>query len=104
METAEEFIIKWEGNDNFTHPDEQVRNEYIKRKNQLIGFAKLHVQEALKQVSEKGFATKETKNKGYRNLLDENGNIFGKPIPITSNEYILDKDSILNSYPLEDIK
>ena len=49
----------------------------------LIEFAKLHVEQALKEASENADTI-------YR------GDSFG--------DYIVDKDSILNAYPLENIK
>lgn len=60
---------------------------YLKEKviSLMIEFAKLHVKEALKQASKKASC----KIKHY--ALEE-------------SDYIVDKDSILNSYPLENIK
>lgn len=46
--TAEEFLIDWTGVDNSTHPNEELRNNFIQSKNQMIEFAKLHVEAALK--------------------------------------------------------
>lgn len=72
----------------------------------MIEFAKLHVEADLKEVSEKGYATsKEPKLIGYRDLKDANNNTIGKPIPIYSkSKYNIDKDSILNAYPISNIK
>jgi hypothetical protein len=58
----------------------------------MIEFAKLHVQEALKEASEK-----------VRQIEDPyayTGNT-GSEYPA---DYIVDKDSILNAYPLTNIK
>ena len=51
--------------------------------NLMIQFAKLHVEAALKEASE---------------------NAEQKWIKFTENDYEIDKDSILNAYPLENIK
>jgi len=53
-------------------------------------FAKLHVQEALKQVSEKGQAN--------------NGGTYHNGEHLVSLSASIDKKSILNAYPLENIK
>lgn len=58
-----------------------VPNRYTKEnswKNAMIEFAKLHVEAALKEASEN--------------------------VKITDYGYSVDKDSILNSYPVENIK
>ena len=70
MKTAEEFLKQKESPYN---------GEYWN--NILIEFAKLHVTEALKQASEKGYSL------DWRNAKCE-----------------IDKQSILNSYPLTLIK
>ncbi len=54
----------------------------------MIEFAKLHVQSALKQASEKAKITYEYSGNTGSEYCDE----------------FVDKDSILNSYPLENIK
>ena len=56
----------------------------------LIEFAKMHVQEALKQASEKAFVTP----------IDHEEISEGSFIPIWG----VDDESILNAYPLENIK
>ena len=53
----------------------------------LIEFAKMHVQEALKQASEKAEVEHE----------------LGNPYDPNSEYQIVNKDSILNAYPLENI-
>ncbi len=73
----------------------------------LKKFAKMHVKAALEAVNKKSYALskwKEDSIVGYRNLKDENNNTIGKPVPIIQSRYFLDKESILNAYPLENIK
>lgn len=81
MKTAEEFL-KNSKNVNYTSLKDEVKLYFIEQ--DLIEFAKMHVQEALKQASE---------NASYT---------------IDGQEYItdiwIDKESILNAYPLENIK
>ena len=62
----------------------------------LIEFAKMHVQEALKQASEKAFVE-------YIDLNTDE--IFDYTDVITDDdvEVNINKDSILNAYPLENI-
>lgn len=102
--TAREFIINKEVMQGFllTNNTEEL-DDIIKS---YIEFAKLHVEAALKEASEKGYATsKEPKLIGYRDLKDANNNTIGKPIPIYSkSKYNIDKDSILNAYPTSNIK
>ena len=56
----------------------------------MIEFAKMHVQEALKQASEEVKIETTTKN------------IVGTNIKVLQHD--IDKSSILNAYPLENIK
>jgi hypothetical protein len=58
----------------------------------MIGFAKLHIQAALKEASEKA--------KQIEDPYAYTGNT-GSEYPA---DYIIDKDSILNAYALENIK
>ncbi len=60
----------------------------------LIAFARLHVQEALQQVVDKVI------------LIDNyrQNNIPVSDIFNSSNDYYIDRESILNAYPLENIK
>lgn len=58
-----------------------------------IDFAKLHVQEALKQASEKSLMKDVNEDCHYE---DEEGNF--------PEIYFIDKDSILNAYDLNNIK
>lgn len=39
--SPEEFLIDWEGKDDSTHPDQNIRDEWIKRVNQLTTYVKL---------------------------------------------------------------
>jgi hypothetical protein len=75
--TAEEFFRK------FKHTHSPVNHHLA-----LIEFAKLHVEQALKEVSEKAKLTSEVCE-----VLQEHW----------FEEYI-DKDSILTAYPLKNIK
>ena len=78
--TAEEFIINWTGTDDSNHPNEEVRNLFIQSKNQLIQFAKLHVEACKKDCYQKARISHD----GY--------------------DIIIDQGSILNAYPLSNIK
>lgn len=69
--TAEEFLLKYVKNPDLTS----------NFKNIIVEFAKLHVEQALKEASEEA----------YVEVLDY-------------NDYEVNKDSILNAYPLENIK
>ena len=73
--TAEEFFRK------FKHTHSPVNHHLA-----LIEFAKLHVEQALKEASEKV-------------VLD-----YGDYLSDGNYERIIDRDSILNSYPLSNIK
>ena len=84
MKTAEKFLIEKE------YP---LYNEfgglgmyYVKEA--MIEFAKMHVQEALKQASVEAEVEHELSN----------------PYDPNSEYQIVNKDSILNAYPLENIK
>lgn len=72
--TAEEFL------DNYSLDQNTIINR-------LQEFAKLHVEAALKDASEKAIA-RDTINNPY----------------IREGDLIVDEDSILNAYPLENIK
>lgn len=76
--TAEEFFKKSK-NIDYRRFDE-ITQHFLEL--DLIEFAKMHVTEALKQASE---------------------NVEFNPIPYT-NDYEVDKQSILNAYPLDQIK
>ena len=86
MKTAEEFLIKKQ------YP---LYNEFAGLgmyyvKEAMIEFAKMHVQEALKQASEKAFVTP----------IDHEEISEGSFRPIWG----VDDESILNAYSLENIK
>lgn len=99
MKTAKEYLkeLDKESGGMWTESDESICSA-------LIEFAKLHVKAALEAASKNGFATRDTKLKGYRDLVDGKGNKFGKPVPMYSEEYIINKNSILNAYPESNIK
>ena len=82
--TAERFL------DISFGENKAVRSKITKA---MIEFAKLHVQEALKQASEKSLMKDVNEDCHYE---DEEGNF-----PAI---YFIDKDSILNAYNLNNIK
>ena len=81
MKTAEEFLLQKPFILGMTRADQVIA---------MIEFAKMHVQEALKQASEKAFVTP----------IDHEEISEGSFIPIWG----VDDESILNAYPLENIK
>ena len=89
MKTAEEFLR----NSSVTSSD---RYDFLSKQELMIEFAKMHVQEALKQASEKAFVE-------YIDL--ETNEKFDYTDVITDDDVGADvnKDSILNAYPLENI-
>ena len=89
MKTAEEFLR----NSSVTSSD---RYDFLSKQELMIEFAKMHVQEALKQASEKAFVE-------YIDLNTDE--IFDYTDVITDDdvEVNINKDSILNAYPLENI-
>jgi len=81
LPTAEELILKtgsYEFWDNFYVVKEEIKDA-------MIEFAKLHVEAALKKASKKA-------------------EIIDVGIDYAIMEFVVDKSSILNSYPLENIK
>lgn len=46
--SPEEFLIDWEGKDDSTHPNIDIRNEWTKRINQLKIYSKMAVENVLK--------------------------------------------------------
>ena len=102
MKTATEFLVR---DELFKTPlTEEEKHYYIDRIithddyiKGMIEFAKMHVQEALKQASEKVFVE-------YIDLNTDE--IFDYTDVITDDdvEVNINKDSILNAYPLENIK
>lgn len=81
MKTAEEFL-KNSKNVNYTSLKDEVKLYFIEQ--DLIEFAKMHVQEALKQASEKAQA-------------------YNKPKFSSDINPQVDMESILNAYSLENI-
>ena len=93
MKTSEEFLKNFNEEEN--NIDKLYYDSYVKKA--MIKFAKMHVQEALKQASENSFVEYidlETNEKfDYTDVLvDDN---------ISAD---VNKDSILNAYPLDLIK
>ena len=96
--TAEEFLEnEWNKNKNNCPFNEIYIGEKIAINNAMIEFAKMHVQEALKQASEKAFVE-------YIDLNTDE--IFDYTDVITDDDVgvNVNKDSILKSYSLENIK
>ena len=83
MKTAEEFLR----NSSVTSSD---RHDFLSKQELMIEFAKMHVQEALKQASENATVTP----------IDHEEISEGSFRPIWG----VDDESILNAYPLENIK
>ena len=83
MKTAEEFLKNFNEEEN--NIDKLYYDSYVKKA--MIEFAKMHVQEALKQASEKAEVEHELSN----------------PYDPNSEYQIVNKDSILNAYSLENI-
>lgn len=82
--TAEEFL-KDSKNINYDKFD-KVTQYFIEQ--DFIEFAKYHVQKALKEASQ----------------IAETEEELGNPYDQESSYYIVNKESILNAYPLENIK
>jgi hypothetical protein len=99
--TAEEFMRTFN-----TGKTEETPQEYVR--DMLIQFAKLHVDAALKAASEEETITafyEEWNENGL--LLDEDDNYeasYKDPVISGGKVFIVDKESILNAYPLENIK
>lgn len=88
LPTAEEFL------------DNNIIDYLVSKKvkNVMIEFAKLHVEQALKEASEKAYA----KGKGS-NLTTKDKNFF-YTFAGHIGEIEMNKDSILNAYPISNIK
>ena len=84
MKTAEDFLVK--KNYPLSYEFGGLGMYYVREA--MIEFAKMHVQEALKQASEEAEVEHELSN----------------PYDPNSGYEIVNKDSILNAYPLENIK
>ena len=82
--TAEEFFEQ--------HIQRGVNNTHSNYLNTAIEFAKIHVEAALKKASEK--AVTDYEYAGETGEFDD----------ISVYDYFVDKKSILNAYPLENIK
>ena len=80
MKTAEEFLR----NSSVTSSD---RYDFLSKQELMIEFAKMHVQEALRLASVEAEVEHELSN----------------PYDPNSEYQIVNKDSILNAYPLENI-
>ena len=83
MKTAEEFLKNF--NEEETNIDKLYYDSYVKKA--MIEFAKMHVQEALRLASVEAEVEHELSN----------------PYDPNSEYQIVNKDSILNAYPLENI-
>lgn len=81
--TAEEFY-----NDNLSGGYWGNSLASLELKNALIEFAKLHVEAALKSASQKAIINTESRSDGYE----------------TWDVEVVDEDSILSAYPLNNIK
>ena len=92
MKTSAEFLKNFNEEEN--NIDKLYYDSYVKKA--MIKFAKMHVQEALKQASEKAFVE-------YMDLNTDE--IFDYTDVITDDdvEVNINKDSILNAYHLENI-
>ena len=84
MKTAEEFLKNFNEEEN--NIDKLYYDSYVKKA--MIRFAKMHVQEALRLASIEAEVEHELSN----------------PYDPNSEYQIVNKDSILNAYPLENIK
>jgi hypothetical protein len=87
--TAKEYLLKTIFPTSFLNKPDEVElwfestQDYKESVEIMIEFAKLHVQKALEEASE---------------------NAEMKWVKYTDNDYEIDKDSILKSYPLNNIK
>ena len=88
MKTAEEFLLQKPFIHGMTRADQAIA---------MIEFAKMHVEEALKQVSEKAFV--EYIDLNTDEIFDYTDVIADDDVGVNVN-----KDSILKSYSLENIK
>lgn len=101
MKTAQDYA---DGICSITNP----KNQLIKEA--LIKFAKLHVEAALKEASEKQIITAfyEDWNEDETELIMEEDNnyeaTYEAPVLAGGKVFVVDKESILNSYSLENIK
>lgn len=75
----------------------------------MIQFAKLHVEAALKAASDKAQWDKETRESWFGDMSRVNGDYDfestdGDGVPYELHKVVINKNSILNSYPLENIE
>ena len=100
--TAEKFWLDKYFGDSVSDKDKklwlQCNNQAQNTVSIMIEFAKLHVEAALKQASEKATILENGKDIGNTYIWDAY-NTCNKDI-----EYETNKDSILNAYPLTNIK
>ena len=98
MKTAAEILEnEWNKNKNNCPFNEIYIGEKIAMNNAMIEFAKMHVQEALKQAIEKAFV--EYIDLNTDEIFDYTDVMVDDDVEVNIN-----KDSILNAYPLENIK
>lgn len=90
LPTAEEFLKNFNEEEN--NIDKLYYDSYVKKA--MIKFAKMHVQEALKQAYQK--AELKEQEKGDEQICFMVNDM--------GDAYVLDKDSILNAYDLNNIK
>lgn len=97
MKTAEEFL-KSKKYPSYTS-DGGYGSVYVTEA--MVEFAKLHVQQALKEASEKAFA-----QSSRSNFTSKDRQLYGKQglICVHLGDVSVNEDSILNSYPLSNIK
>jgi hypothetical protein len=95
LPTAEEWLKHFEEN---AYPSTSISEC-------MIEFAKLHVEAALKEASEKATWQNESFDTYFGDLRNFDFiDTDGAGDPSTGHNVFVDKDSILNSYPLENIK
>lgn len=73
----------------------------------MIKFAKLHVTAALKEASEKAIWDKETRETWFGDINRDDCDFEstdGDGVPYELHKVVINKDSILNSYSLNNIK
>ena len=107
--TAEEFLIDWMGIDNSTHPNIDIKNQWLERKNQLIKFAKLHCEAQQEAILENVKIREDELNPSDTDEIKNT--ILGKEFEADKgyedycpHKYTVDEDSIINAYPLTNIE
>lgn len=94
--TAKEFLGK-DCNLKIFYSSTNNNKEFIEIA--MIEFAKIHVKKALEEAGKKA----KLKQEGRKRMNAPTGSNF-RTTPVIIPIYIVDKDSILNSYPEENIK